>query len=371
MTVPEYVNECVKEGTIESLEEAVRLAPTNGLALARLAHTRLAQAQSTLTQVGEAVWYSQRAVTFAPAEAEAHWARAEALERTGKFLEALEEIKGGLEIQPRNPELWHAQGRMLERTGHDDEAYQSLTKAIELATAGPGATNQPHTAYYSSRSQFLRRQNRLEEAAADFRVAKGIQTRDPQAAANLIDLSLYYNVGLTESWHPGNGTSDLSELPRGIQILAGVQFDVRGLIQVGDESRTGEKYPTQVTDIAVQHACQRLQFLHAAIDAGGIPDNTQIGSYVIHYSNGEQAQFPIVIGVSLADWFTQPDEEKKPFTIAWSGYNAESRRQGTAIRLFKSTWQNPAPAESIRSIDFVSSMPSGPAPFLVAVTAEP
>ena len=126
----------------------------------------------------------------------------------------------------------------------------------------------------------------------------------------------------------------------------------------------------QVADIAVQHACQRLHFLHAAIDAGGVPDNTQIGSYVIHYSNGEQAQFPIVIGQSLADWFTQPDEEKKTFTIGWSGYNAESRRQGRTIRLFKSTWQNPAPAETIRSIDFVSTA-SGPAPFLVAVTAEP
>jgi len=153
-------------------------------------------------------------------------------------------------------------------------------------------------------------------------------------------------------------------------MLAGVEFDLRGLIQVGAESKSGGKYPTQVADIVVQRACQRLHFLHAAIDAGGIPDNTQIGSYVIHYSNGEHAQFPIVIGQSLADWFTQPDEETKRFKIAWSGYNAESRRQGRTIRLFKSTWQNPAPAETIRSIDFVSTA-SGPAPFLVAVTAEP
>ena len=103
------------------------------------------------------------------------------------------------------------------------------------------------------------------------------------------------------------------------------------------QSRTGEKCPTQVTKIAVQRACQRLHFLHAAFHPGGIPDNTQIGIYVIHYSNGRQAEFPVIVGESLADWFTQPDDEKKPFTIAWSGYNAESRRQGRTIRLFKST----------------------------------
>src|SRR5437867_8711959 len=95
------------------------------------------------------------------------------------------------------------------------------------------------------------------------------------------------------------------------------------------------------------------------------------GYYSIHYSNGRLVHIPIVIGESLADWFTQPNQEKETFTIAWTGQNAESRRQGRTIRLFKSTWENPTPAESIRSIDFVSSTPSGPAPFLVAVTAEP
>jgi len=75
----------------------------------------------------------------------------------------------------------------------------------------------------------------------------------------------------------------------------------------------------------------------------------------------------------LADWFTQPNEEKETFTIAWTGQNAESRRQGRTIRLFKSTWENPTPAETIRSIDFAGVLTHAfrSAPFLVAVTAEP
>ena len=182
-------------------------------------------------------------------------------------------------------------------------------------------------------------------------------------------MSPYYNVPLTESWHDGFGPSDLSELPRGIQTFAGVEFDVRGLIQVGGVSRTGENYPAEVRNIALGRACQRLHFLHAAIVADGTPDGMRIGGYVLHYVNGRQAEIPIVVGQSLADWFTQPNEGNKPFTIAWTRYNAESRRQGRTIRLFKTTWENPAPAEAIRSFDLVWAQ-AGPAPFLVAITAE-
>src|SRR5260370_20855299 len=120
-------------------------------------------------------------------------------------------------------------------------------------------------------------------------LARSILPRDASAKATLIDLSHYYNVPLTESWHWGRGSSDLSELPQGIQTFAGVQFDVRGLIQVGARSLTGESYPAQVGGIPVECLCKRLHFLHAAIFAGGLPDGTQNGRYVLHYANRPQS----------------------------------------------------------------------------------
>ena len=75
------------------------------------------------------------------------------------------------------------------------------------------------------------------------------------------------------------------------------------------------------------------------------------------------------MGESVADWWVQPHEEGKTFTIAWVGQNGESRRQGKTIRLFKSTWENPAPGETVSTIDFIA-LQKAPAPFLVAVTAE-
>ena len=217
----------------------------------------------------------------------------------------------------------------------------------------------------------------LEVQSSPFRedvLTRGIPPRDPKASADLIDLASAYNALLTESWHAGGRLNDLSELPCGLQTFGGVQFDVRGLIQVGAIARNGESFPAEVTQIAIRRSCWRLHFLHAAIFAAAAADGTQIGAYLVHYANGSQVEVPIVMGESLADWFTQPEEKGKAFSIAWTGSNAESRRQGLTVRLFKSTWENPTPKEEISSIDLIS-IPTGqpplrPAPFLVAITAE-
>jgi hypothetical protein len=143
--------------------------------------------------------------------------------------------------------------------------------------------------------------------------------RDPQAKPEQLDLTLYYNASLADQWHAGAPTN-LNPLPRGLQVLAGVQFDVRGLIQVGTETATGEKYPKQILDISVGRQCKRLHFLHAAINASARNDGMQIGSYVIHYLDGQERVIPLIIGHDLADWWSQPNEENKRFVIAWKGH---------------------------------------------------
>jgi len=193
--------------------------------------------------------------------------------------------------------------------------------------------------------------------------------RDAKAPPELLDLSRYYNASLTESWHPGVGRSDLSEIPIGTQVLSGVRFDVRGLIQIGATSRNQLDYPNEILGIPVRRTCRGLQFLHAAIFAAGVADGKHIGTYVIHYASGARTEIPIILGETLADWWSQPNEDRKSFAIAWSGWNDESRRQGRQVRLFKTTWENPLPAEPIATLDFLAN-PPGPAPFLVAVSAE-
>ncbi len=128
-------------------------------------------------------------------------------------------------------------------------------------------------------------------------------------------------------------------------------------------------YPAQVTGIEVGQKCRRLHFLHAAIEDGGVTNGALVGRYVMHLEYGPEHEMPIVQGRDVGDWWEQPGETNTSFSVAWTGTNEESRRAGTKIRLFKSTWVNPQPDLVVRSIDFHALHPNA-SPFLVAVTVE-
>jgi hypothetical protein len=198
---------------------------------------------------------------------------------------------------------------------------------------------------------------------------EAIPARSTNAPVNLIDLTGYYNAPLTTNWCAQMAHDDLSNLPRGLQTLAGVNFDIRGLIQIGSGAASGMRYPREVQNIRIGQTCHRLHFLQGALGPVRGRDGDRLGRYVIRYVDGRQVDVPIAVGQDMADWWSQPDEEKKRFTIAWTGDNPVARSFGRTIRLFKSTWENPYPAVGIRQFDFISDEGSG-APFLVAVTAE-
>jgi serine/threonine protein kinase/WD40 repeat protein len=67
-------------------------------------------------------------------------------------------------------------------------------------------------------------------------LARSIPPRDSNAPTNSIDLTTFYNAPLTAGWMGNEPEDNLANLPRGLRQLAGVLFDVRGLIQVGQEA---------------------------------------------------------------------------------------------------------------------------------------
>jgi hypothetical protein len=182
----------------------------------------------------------------------------------------------------------------------------------------------------------------------------------------LIDLTPYYNAALGENWMDRRDPRDhLGELPRGVQQLAGVEFDVRGLIQVEQKCR---KHPPQVKGIVVGQRARQLHFLHAARNAALLEDGLEIGRYVVHLADGTQHEIPLVLGRDLVDWYIQPRKTEE-YVTAWAGANPKTRGLRKQIRLFLSTWENPFPEVEIRTVDLVSDC-TGPCPFLVALTAE-
>jgi hypothetical protein len=195
--------------------------------------------------------------------------------------------------------------------------------------------------------------------------------RDPSAPRQLLDLSGFYNAALTQSWHgsPGN---DLGALPTGLQTLAGIEFDLRGIVQLASKSPSSSKYPAEIQGIKVHQKCQRIHFLHAAGFGKVEDEGSTIGLYVVRFSSNQmRLQIPIRYGHEVRDWHSLAREPEQPddLTVAWRGDNTVSKQSRGFIRLFLTTWTNVAPTVEIDSIDFVSTM-AKPAPFLIAITVD-
>ncbi|HEY5914350.1 MAG TPA: hypothetical protein VJA21_27490 [Verrucomicrobiae bacterium] len=203
-----------------------------------------------------------------------------------------------------------------------------------------------------------------------------IPRREPKAGPNLVDLSGKYNSRLDEFWQPDGAPEVLQQnhlgaMPRGVQRLGTVDFDVRGVVQLGS-SRTaaeGGDLPKQVNEIRVNQKCRRIHFLHGT--QWRVADGTRIGSYVLHYAGGTRAEVPVIYGQHLRDWWTSGTEEynAKIARVAWKGSNKVADSQKTSLRIFESTHQNPHPEQLVQSVDFVSAMTDS-APFLIAITLE-
>jgi eukaryotic-like serine/threonine-protein kinase len=333
ITVGEYVQRQTQEDRLEGLLEAVLVSPTNGLTLARLAQLRLAANPTQEPEaLGQAECYARHA----------------------------------LELSPQEPGCWAVRAKVLERTGSANEALQAFSQAIDLAKGREDGNGPTLTQALLSRGNLLRRLERVSEAQVDF-IRAGIRPRASDTGPSLIDLTSHYNVALTQTWYGSASGSDLSELPQGVQKIGGIEFDVRGLIQVGGQAVSGEPYPKQVRGIAVHRRCQRLHFLHAAINAADAPHGKEIGHYLVHYPHGGFNLIPLLIGRELGDWFEQPLEPPARWEVAWTGTNELSRAQGRKIRLFKTTWENPSPGNVVETVDIEDVV----ALFVVAITSEP
>ena len=195
--------------------------------------------------------------------------------------------------------------------------------------------------------------------------------RDAAAGKQLLDLSAFYNAGLTESWHGGTD-NDLSALSAGLQTLAGVEFDVRGIVQLRSKSPSSAKFPASIKGIKVNQKCQHIYFLHASAFGSVGAEGKQIGAYVVHFvPNQMRLDIPIRYGREVRNWHALVGEPKssRELNPVWKGENGVTKRTNSSIRLFMTAWTNLAPAVEIKSIDFLAST-NVPAPFLVAITVD-
>jgi RNA polymerase sigma factor (sigma-70 family) len=196
----------------------------------------------------------------------------------------------------------------------------------------------------------------------------------PQAFVT-INLSSYVNGELDKSWTPVYGNNHLAALGVGRHVLNSVPFDLRGVIQLqGTEWRQRSyKFPDKVQQIRVGTTGRKIHLLHAN-SAFDDPAGTTVASLVLHFADGESAQFDIRQGIEVLDWWEWPGAAvKQPrgtnTIVAWKGKNPPAEHQGARVRLFDTAFVNPYPEKEIQSLDYISAM-AGSAPFMAALTIE-
>lgn len=193
----------------------------------------------------------------------------------------------------------------------------------------------------------------------------------PIGATNLLlDLSAFYNASLSQCGSWEKPEDFLTGLQPGLKTFNGVQFDVRGCVQLYGDVAWLDAYPAAVTNIPVGLRGQRLHFLHAALHSE--KPRTPIGSYRVLYEDGRASQIPISFGVQLAHWRANPKNaiQGGDSQIAWTGTNEIARARGKVMTLYQTQWNNPFPGVRMQTLDLASAGTEA-SPFVVAVTVEP
>ncbi|MGN0866052.1 MAG: glycoside hydrolase family 20 zincin-like fold domain-containing protein [Oligosphaeraceae bacterium] len=177
-----------------------------------------------------------------------------------------------------------------------------------------------------------------------------------------------------QSWMGLGPESDCSSLPTGLQWLENIPFQIStkklGAVATRDESQEMQRYPKAVKGIPVGIAARELVFLQTATrprfvvrTQGNDPEKpTALGSYVIHYQDGETLRIPLNWEENITHWNAQmPSAFGLPL---WQGATPE----GARIALEGLRWKNPRPDVPVVSVD-LESLEGKSAPVLLAITA--
>jgi hypothetical protein len=194
--------------------------------------------------------------------------------------------------------------------------------------------------------------------------------RDVKARPQLFDLSKFYNTRLTDFW-PSN-TLGGTRIVNGLHNFEGIEFDLRGIIQLASKSLPDKRFPAQVKNIPVHQKCKQLHFLYGVRLETDSPEGCQIASCYVHFTGyAARLEIPVYYGPDVRDWHRLPGEPAPPteLTLPWKETGSPGESKRPPVRVFKTAWANLAPDVEIDTLELVSAM-AAPVPLLIAITAE-
>ncbi len=188
-----------------------------------------------------------------------------------------------------------------------------------------------------------------------------------QAARSAVDLGPFYDMGPEESRVAHyNILPTLRPLPVGTQRVAGTEFDLRGIVQVGWEPPDGST-PVDVRCAPVDSGPTAAVHLLAGVSLSEpMPLDTHLGVLRLHYRDGSQAELALRAGRELPG-YAGADQAVR-FAFAANPHRATLGLQDTPLSAPRLV--NPHPERALRCLDVERSFSHAPL-LLLGITLEP
>jgi serine/threonine protein kinase/WD40 repeat protein len=200
-----------------------------------------------------------------------------------------------------------------------------------------------------------------------------VPARDPAASAMMLDLTQAYTAaplaqrGLLETVIPS-----VTNLPWGVAHLDGEDYDVRGIVELRQESengRTAQDLQTHVSGILVPHV--PIAAFHVLISAAETlpePNERDYAQIRLHYLDGSSAVLPIKTQRDVPGY----TENDQIVPVAFP-YGDHTRFYGILKQTLFCDPRliNPHPARLIASLDLEAARENWSEPLFLAITAEP
>jgi len=209
-------------------------------------------------------------------------------------------------------------------------------------------------------------------AIARVALQNAISRREPDTNPLLLDLTSGYSLGtLSTRKSIDNVLTDLVTLPIGVARLDGVDYDIRGGIELRQQNndRGSHGLPSAATGIAVPPVpIAAFHVLMFAVLALPEPSERLYASVRLHYRDGSQALLPIrtqreVPGMTDRD---------RPTPVGWAQTKVLALIGSFRAQIFSNPrLPNPYPEKLIASLDLETSNSGWAEPVFIAVTAEP
>ncbi|MDZ7705181.1 MAG: beta-N-acetylhexosaminidase [Trueperaceae bacterium] len=128
--------------------------------------------------------------------------------------------------------------------------------------------------------------------------------------------------------------------------LSGFRFDTGDAVSLRGSHRRVANDPERVT-IPINRTVMTFAALHAT--SWSAPTNTEVGRYVVHYTDGSQRDIPLSYGTNISAW-TELEVRSIGLEQPWRG----TTPNGLDATAYLLTWDNPQPEVAVESIELVS-----------------